>query len=239
MQLLKIRKGGKMEDILTEDRATHTATGLTGVDESANKRVPVDRSRIFQRLRPVWPLAEKVIAIKRRRLRAQGMNRRDAGNEAWRIADEAFDDDAIQLAAELRKLIGSTPPNLSDDQAIAWRLAVSVVSMTTQRSSRLVQVTAGLIVHARLRVAMGCVGDYSFESRHEADIQKSLVKFRTSKETCLQEVDRLTEVIKSIEHTDQNDEFSDELSEMLEALCLSCEVIEDCWETTGLALQAG
>ena len=29
------------------------------------------------------------------------MNRRYAGNEAWRLADAAFDDEAIQLAAEL------------------------------------------------------------------------------------------------------------------------------------------
>ena len=154
---------------------------LLTVSTTENSNKPVDRSAIFQRLRSIWPLAEKMISIERKRLRAEGMNRRDAGNEAWRLADAAFDDKAIQLAAELRKLVGSTPPGLSLEQAVAWRLAVSVVTVATQRSLRLVEIATALVVQTRLRAAMDCVGNYSFESRHEADARKSLVRFSTSK----------------------------------------------------------
>ena len=177
-----------------------------------------------------------MIAIERKRLRAEGMNRRDAGNEAWRLADEAFDDDAIQLAAELRKLVGSTPPGLSLEQAVAWRLAVSVVTVATERSLRLVEVATSLVVQTRLRAAMDCVGNYSFETRHQAKAQGSLIKFRTSRESCLAEVDRITAGVRSIKSTDQNDEFADELSDLLEALCIAREVIEEHWETTCLSL---
>ncbi|MGZ0172947.1 MAG: hypothetical protein ACKVHE_25715 [Planctomycetales bacterium] len=196
----------------------------------------VDRSAVFQRLRSIWPLVEKFIAIERSRLRGEGTNRRDAGNEAWRLADAAFDDGAIQLAAELRKLVGSTPPGLSLEQAVAWRLSVSVVSVATQRSSRLVEVATALVVQTRLRAAMDCVGDYSFESRHQAEARESVIKFRVSKESCLTEVDRITEVIRSIEPTDQNDEFADELNDLLEALGIAREVITEHWETISLSL---
>ena len=205
--------------------------------ENCNK--PVDRSAIFQRLRSIWPLVEKLIAIERRRLRGEGMNRRDAGNEAWRHADAAFDDDAIQLAAELRKLVGSTPTGLSLEQAVAWRLAVSVVSVATQRSSRLVEVATALVVQTRLRAAMDRVGDYSFGTHHQAEVQESLIKFSTSKESCLTEVDRIMEVVRSIETTDCSDEFADELSDLLEALCIAREVITEHWETTGFSLSPG
>ena len=167
------------------------------------------------------------------------MNRRDAGNEAWRLADAAFDDDAIQLAAELSKLVGSTPPGLSVEQAVAWRLAVSVVAVATQRSLRLVEVATALVVQTRLRVAMDCVGDYSFETHHQAEVQESLIKFRTSLESCLAEVDRIATVVKSIDCTDLNDEFPDELSELLEGLSVSREVIAEYWETTGFSLSPG
>ena len=196
----------------------------------------VDRSKVFQRLRPVWPLAEKLIAIERSRLRGEGMNRRDAGNAAWRLADAAFDDNAIQLAAELNKLVGSTPQNLSIEQAIGWRLAISLVAVSTQRSSRLVEVVTALVVQARLREAMDSVGDYPLESQHKAEVQESLIKFRTSKESCLAEVDRITKIVRSIERADQNDEFVDELSDLLEALCIAREVVADHWETSGLSL---
>lgn len=201
-----------------------------------NRNKPVDRSAIFQRLRSIWPLVEKLISIERRRLRGEGMNRRDAGNEAWRLADNAFNDDAIQLAVELRKLVGSTPQGLSLEQAFGWRLSLIVVSACTQRSTRLIPATTALIVQSRLRVAMGCVGDYSFESQHEAEGKESVIKFRVSRESCLDEVDRITEVIRSIEGTDQNDEFVDELSDLLEALCIAREVIEEHWETISLSL---
>jgi hypothetical protein len=86
---------------------------------------------------------------------------------------------------------------------------------------------------------MDCVGDYSFESRHQAEARESVIKFRVSKESCLTEVDRITDVIRSIEPTDQNDEFVDELNDLLESLCIAREVIEEHWETTGLSLPPG
>jgi hypothetical protein len=228
-----------MEDILIEDRATNAEPDCGVTPASTKMKAPVDRSAIFQRLRSIWPLVEKLISIERARLRAEGRNRRDSGNAAWRIADTAFRDDSIRLAAELTNLLGSTPPNLSIEQVLGWRLAILVVSACTQRSSRLVEVATALVVQSRLRAAMNRVGDYRFESRFEADIQKSLAKFSTSKETCLEEIDRLTEANKSIEHSDQNDEFADEVSELLEALSISRDVIEECWETTGLSLPEG
>ena len=228
-----------VEDILFEDRVSNSVSGSVVTAARTQTKAPVDRSAIFQRLRSIWLLVEMVVAIERSRLRGEGMNRRDAGNEAWRIADKAFSDDAIRMAAKLTDLVGSTPPDLTIEQALAWRLAVSVVAACTQRSARLVQVATALVVQTRLRAAMDCVGVYSFESRHEAEARKSLVKFSTSKESCLTEVDRLTQVVRSIESTDLNDEFSDELSELLAGLSVSREVIEECWETTGLSLPAG
>ena len=211
------------------------------VTEASNSKSTsrVDRSTVFQRLRSIWPLAEKMIATERKRLRAEGRNRRDAGSKAWQLADQAFNDDAIQLAAELRKLVGSTPQGLSLEQAFAWRLSLMVVSACTQRSTRLIPAATALIVQSQLRVAMDCVGDYSFESQHEAEARESVIKFSVSKESCLTEVDRITEVVRSIEPTDQNDEFVDELNDLLEALCIAREVIEEHWETTGLSLAPG
>ena len=211
------------------------------VTEASNSKSTsrVDRSTVFQRLRSIWPLAEKMIATERKRLRAEGRNRRDAGSKAWQLADQAFNDDAIQLAAELRKLVGSTPQGLSLEQAFAWRLSLMVVSACTQRSTRLIPAATALIVQSQLRVAMDCVGDYSFESQHETEARESVIKFSVSKESCLTEVDRITEVVRSIEPTDQNDEFVDELNDLLEALCIAREVIEEHWETTGLSLAPG
>ena len=222
-------------DIPLEDCATHTVSDFNIGTTSATMN-PVDRSLIFQRLRSIWPLVEKLIAIERRRLRAAGMNRRYAGNEAWRLADAAFDDEAIQLAAELRKLVSSTPQGLSLEQAFAWRLSLVVVSACTQRSTRVIPATTALIVQLRLRVAMDCVGYYTFESRHESEAKESVIKFRVSRESCLTEVDRLTQVIRSIKGTDQNDEFADELSDLLEALCVAREIVVEHWATTGLSL---
>lgn len=108
--------------------------------------------------------------------------------------------------------------------------------MCTQRSARLIQVATALIVQLRLRVAMECVGDYSFESQHEDEARESVIKFRVSRKACLDEVDRITTVVRSIEDTDQNDEFADELNDLLEALCVAREVIEEHWETTSLSL---
>lgn len=215
---------------------------LSDVSTEASRSKPlslVDRSAVFQRLRAIWPLVEKMISVERKRLRAEGMNRRDAGNEAWRLADLAFDDDAIQLSAELRTLFGWTPPGLSFEQAIAWRLAISVVSVATQRSSRVIQVATALVVQTRLRAAMDHVGDYRFETQHEADIEAALIKFGVSKKSCLTEVDRITEVVRLIEGTDQNDEFVDELNDLQEALCIAREVIAEHWETTGFAVSPG
>ena len=228
-----------LNEILPEDRATNSVPGLGAAVECAPATSTVDRSAIFQRLRRIWPLGEKLISIERSRLRAEGMNRRDAGNEAWRLADAAFDDDAIQLAAELRKLVGSTPQGLSLEQAFAWRLSLMVVSACTQRSTRLIPAATALIVQSQLRVAMDCVGDYSFESQHEAEARESVIKFSVSKESCLTEVDRITEIVSSIEDTGQNDEFADELNDLLEALCIAREVIDEHWETTGLSLPPG
>lgn len=222
---------------LPADRATNSVPGLSAAVEcAAHTTAPVDRSAIFQRLRSIWPLVEKFIAIKRTQLRGEGMTRRDAGDEAWRLADEAFDENAIQLAAELRTLFGWTPPRLSFEQAIAWKMTVTVVSVAVQRSSRLIQAATALVVQTRLRAAMGYVGEYAFETQHDADIQSSLIKFSASRESCLDEVDRITTVVRSIESTDQNDEFADELSELQEALCVAREVIAEHWETTGFSL---
>lgn len=208
------------------------------VTEASNSKSTsrVDRSTVFQRLRSIWPLAEKMIATERKRLRAEGRNRRDAGSKAWQLADQAFNDDAIHMSAELKSLFVWTPPRLSFEEAIAWRLAISIVSASTQRSPRLIQAATALVVQTRLRAAMGYVGIYSLESQHEADIQASLIKFSVSKESCLTEVDRITKIVSSIEDTGQNDEFADELNDLLEALCIAREVIDEHWETTGLSL---
>lgn len=204
-----------------------------------NYHKPVDRSEIFQRLRVIWPLVEKFISIERSRLRAEGKTRREAGDEAWQLASEAFDDEAIRVAGELRSMLGATPPGLSMDEVVAWRLCILVVAACCQRSPRLIRMVTALIIQSRLRTAMDNVGDYPLEAAHEVNIQESLIKLSTSMESCLVEVDCLTQVVRTVDRTDLNDELKDELSALLEALSLSRDVIAESWATTCLSLRQG
>lgn len=216
-------------------QSIHPDSGKLTKDEP-QVSTTVDRSQVFQRTRPVWPLVEKTIAIKRRSLREQGLNRRDAGEGAWAFADQEFDDEAIRNAAQITPLIGSTPPGLEPNQATAWQVALGIVAISQQRSARLNSASTELIMHAKLRIAMKRVDTHLFDP-HE--YRESLGRLAASRESCVNEIGQITKIIESIKHAELDDELEDELGALLDGLYIGREVAEAKWETTSFAVSLG
>ena len=194
-----------------------------------------DKSRAFQRIRAIgaWPLAERLIDLERKRLRAEGCSRAEAGSRAWQIADAEFTREQVRLGQETLELQPATPPGLENSQVGAWRLGVVLFGVATQRSARLIPFATRLIVQTRLRTAMKLIGEYEISS----DVFLApMARLETSRETCLEEVDRVIKTLKGIEFNESEEELIDELTVFLEGLNVAREVLSDKWETTSLAV---
>ena len=197
----------------------------------------VDKSAIFQRLRDIkiWLEAERLIGIERKRLRAEGKSRAEAGNCAWKLASAEFCDEAVILGSDLRSLLFAPPPDLSVEQAVAWKLAIATIGITTQRSQTLTRTATALITQIRLRLVMEIVGEYALDESH---IGGSLKRLKGSSATCVAEVDRIISQLASISSDSWDDERIDELSEILNGLSLARNVLELHWSSTSFAVRS-
>ena len=194
-----------------------------------------DKSQAFQRLRAIgfWPLAERLIDLERKRLRAEGCSRAEAGIEAWRLADAEFTREQARLGQEILELQPATPPGLENSQVEAWRLGIVILGVATQRSARLIPLAKRLIVQTKLRTAMKLIGEYEIDSHV---FLAPMAHLETSRETCLEEVDRVIKTLRSIEFDDSEEELIDELTDFLDGLNVARQVLSEKWATTSLAV---
>lgn len=80
---------------------------------------------------------------------------------------------------------------------------------------------------------MKLIGEYEISS----DVFLApMARLETSRETCLEEVDRVIKTLKGIEFNESEEELIDELTVFLEGLNVAREVLSDKWETTSLAV---
>jgi hypothetical protein len=209
--------------------------GLVSSPKTTGTHSLVDKSAIFHRLRAIksWPLAERLIELERKRLRGEGKTRAEAGEFAWQLADREFSNEAVLAGHALHEALPVTPTGLTVEQAIAWRLAIAILITTTIRSAMLTAVAQRLTIQARLRAAMGNISEYDLPK--EA-VEKSLSLLKTSSESCVEETDRIITVIREIDVDSLSDELADEVTDLLEGLCIAREVVREHWTTTGFAL---
>lgn len=194
-----------------------------------------DKSRAFQRLRAIgfWPLAERLIDLERKRLRAEGCSRAEAGSRAWQIADAEFTGEQAKLGQEILKLQPATPPGLENSQVEAWRLGIVIFAVATQRSARLIPFATRLIIQTRLRTAMKLIGEYQINS---AVFLEPMAHLETSRTTCVEEVDRVIRTLRGIEFDESEEELIDELTAFLDGINVARRVLSEKWETTSLAV---
>jgi hypothetical protein len=210
---------------------------FTKASDSKPASTPVDRSAEYQRLNGlrVWKPAERLIDQERKRLRALGETRAQSGEAAWKLASRGFNTEAVLAGKALHEALPVTPSGLTVQQAVSWRLAIVILITTTIRSAKLTAVARRLTMQARLRAAMGNIGEYDLSN--EA-VEHSLGLLRATSESCVAETDRIITVISEIDVDPLSDELAEELTDLLDGLCIAREVLEEHWRTTGFALPA-
>lgn len=224
---------------IVNDADIEASLGLLDDEHQNSDPAPiVDRSAVYRRLKGIgaWLLAERVIDQERKRLRALGRSRSESGELAWKLADREISTEAVLAGQQLHETLPKTPDGLTVQQATSWRLAIAILINATCRSSKLTSVAQRLVTQARLRTAMGNIGEYDLSK--EA-IEKSLSLLKASSESCIKEVDRIAAVIQKLDLDSIPDALADELTDLLDGLYIAREVIEDHWSTTGFALQPG
>jgi hypothetical protein len=221
---------------IMNDADIETGLGLLDDEkENTDTTLTIDRSAEYQRLNGlgVWNLAERVKIQEHKRLRALGKTRAQSGEAAWRLASREFNTEAVLAGRALREALPVTPNGLTIETATAWRLAIVILITTAIRSTKLTAIAQRLTLQSRLRSSMGNTSEYDLPK--EA-IEKSLSLLKASSADCVGETGRIINVVSGIDVDALSDELAEELTDLLDGLCIARQVLVEHWGTTCFAL---